>query len=470
MRKVDASLIREIGAGDLPKALPAPDEAQKIKGRRKIKALSPSLAYILQEVERELGLSAAGPDDFLSSAGSSEIEALIKKVSERLGFELASYERDEVLAHLERDQKPFGPLQELVDDPNISDIIVTNYSKIAVQQGRRNHNTELSFPSPEAYEAFVEKLLLKAGSTYSTKKPVADGMIGGFARVHVVHRSLCETGPYLTIRLNRFSSVSINDLVGSGMAPKEVFDYLRAVIQTGNTLLIVGEVGTGKTTLARALASSIPLDESILVIEDTPEIKLEHPHVRYVTTREANTDGAGRVPPSECIRAGMRMAMNRIIFGEMRDAEAAESFVDVCASGHPGLSTIHAKSAADAVARLELFLGRAQRGVSRQVLTEQIATAVQVICYVDFCKITGRRRLMEVREIGPVADGVLRQREMFSYQVVKGEAGWRVVNRVSSHRDQIEELSDPVVLSQYPNVLELSLDLVYKEAAFRKTA
>src|SRR5690606_26243088 len=107
----------------------------------------------------------------------------------------------------------------------------------------------------------------------------------------------------------------------------------------------------------------MPADESLLVIEDTPQIRVEHPHVRYVSTREANADGAGRVAPSECIRAGMRMAMNRMIFGEMRDAEAAEAFIDACASGHPGISTIHGRNAADAIARLELFLGRAQKGV-----------------------------------------------------------------------------------------------------------
>src|SRR5690606_24534801 len=251
--------------------------------------------------------------------------------------------------------------------------------------------------------------LFRAGTTYSTKYPIADGMIGSFARLHAVHKSLCESGPYLTIRLNRFSSVSGSDLVELGLAPSGVISYLQAIVESGNTLLIAGEVGTGKTTLARALASGMPGEESVLVIEDTPEIRLDHPHVRYISTREANIDGAGRVSPSECIRAGMRMAMNRIIFGEMRDAEAAEAFIDVCASGHPGLSTIHARSASEALVRLQLFLGRAQKGVALSVLQEQIATAVQVIVFVDICRSTWRRRIMEVKELGGLGDGALRQ-------------------------------------------------------------
>jgi pilus assembly protein CpaF len=252
------------------------------------------------------------------------------------------------------------------------------------------------------------------------------------------------------------------------MAPKAVFSYLQGLVYAGKTLLLVGEVGTGKTTLSRALAGSIPQEEAILVIEDTPEIRLEHPHVRYVTTREANADGAGRVSPSECIRAGMRMAMNRIIFGEMRDAEAAEAFIDVCASGHPGISTIHARTAGEAVARLELFLGRSQRGVERQVLTQQIATAVQAVVFVDICHETGARRVMNVVEIGPVADGVLRQREIFKYELVKAQnslssssAGgewkpaWKVAHRVSAHREELEALESPVLLSGLPALLEL---------------
>ena len=463
MRKVDAGFIRQIEGGQSCLALPAP--AGKASLRKGPRTLSPSLAYILAEVERELGTQSGQGSAEEIIPSNAELEATVLRVAARLGLELANFERDEILAYLEKEQRPFGILQELVDDTRISDIIVTNYQKIEYQQGRSNYQTDLAFPSAEAYETFVERLLIKAGATYSTKKPIADGMLGAFARVHVVHKALCESGPYLTIRLNRFSAVSVGDLTRGGMAPQPVFDYLTALVRAGCTLMLVGEVGTGKTTLARALAASVPGDESILVIEDTPEIKLEHPHVRYVTTREANTDGAGRVTPSECIRAGMRMAMNRIIFGEIRDAEAAEAFIDVCASGHPGLSTVHARSTLDAVARLELFLGRAQRGVSSAVASEQIAMAVQAMVYVDICKATGLRRIMEVREIGPVADGVMRSREIFRYQLNGEIPGWRVVNRVSAHRDELESDANPVRLSAYPAVIEPGFDELYRHSS-----
>lgn len=411
--------------------------------------LSAALLHILQETQRELG--CLGDENFVPTG--QEVSAVLAKVSTRLGFDLSTFERDQILAFIETDKKPFGLLQPLVEDRRITDIIVTDYSKVTIQQGRKNLNTDIVFPSQEAYEAFVERLLKKAGATVSTKKPIADGMIGSFARIHAVHKSLCEGGPYLTIRLNRFSEVVCADLIKNGLAPQEIFDYLQNVVRGGHTVLVVGEVATGKTTLTRALAASVPQDESILVIEDTPEIKLSHPHVRYIRTREANTDGAGRVSPGECIRAGMRMAMNRIIFGEMRDAEAAESFIDVCASGHPGLSTIHAKSSLEAISRLELFLGRAQKGVSADVIARQISKAVQVIVHINICPLSGRRRIMEVREIGAVADGALRQKEIFKYEATTGQLGWRVMCKVSNYRDALENGAEPVLLSKFPSFL-----------------
>jgi pilus assembly protein CpaF len=377
--------------------------------------LSPLLAHVLEDVRRHLAHTGAGK----IGAQPYDISRAVVESATRVGVELSSFERDEILTHLEGDAHTFGILQSLIDDPKVSDIIVAGFGKVSIQQGRRSFRTQIKFPDQRAYEAYVERLLHRAGSAYSTKQPIADGMVGSLVRIHAVHKSLCDDGPYLTIRINRFTSVTLDDLEGAGLAPRPILAYLRSIIGIGRTIMLVGEVGTGKTTLARALAGTIPSDESVLVIEDTPEIRLDHPHVRYMTTREENIEGTGRISPAQCIRAGMRMAMNRIIFGEIRDAEAAEAFVDVCASGHSGLSTVHGRSVVDAVTRLELFLARVQKNADRGLLGAQVATAVQVMVVVDVCRYSGIRRIMEVRELGPVADGVLRQREIFAYRFVR---------------------------------------------------
>ena len=160
------------------------------------------------------------------------------------------------------------------------------------------------------------------------------------------------------------------------------------------------------------------------------------------------------------------MAMNRIIFGEIRDAEAAEAFIDVCSSGHPGLSTIHSRSAIDAVTRLELFLARAQPGASRTVLSEQIVTAVQVVVYLNTCQQTGQRRIMQVLEIGPISDGVVRQRQIFAYRPTAAGASWAVTSKLSAHREILEALPKrPVILSSLPSTLDLSPEHLYRGAA-----
>lgn len=423
--------------------------------------LPPILSHVLEDARRLL--THKGSEK--RSTTAADLLTLVSESATRIGVELSHIERDEILSHLEGDSNTFGVLQPLIEDPRISDIIVSGFSKVSVQQGRRSLRTQIRFADQRSYEAYVERLLLRAGTSYSTKQPIADGMIGAIVRVHAVHSSLCEDGPYLTLRINRFTSVHLDVLESIGLAPRAVFDYLRAIVGINRTVVIAGEVGTGKTTLARALAGTIPPDASVLVIEDTPEIRLDHPHVRYMTTREENLEGSGRVSPAQCIRAGMRMAMNRIIFGEIRDAEAAEAFVDVCASGHSGLSTIHGRSVVDAVTRLELFLARVQKNADKLLLTAQVATAVQVMVVVDVCKQTGVRRIVEVRELGPVADGVLRQREIFAYRCTGGTPQWAVVSRVSAFREKLEQDPHPYLFAKLPDVLELPIDVSYREAA-----
>lgn len=432
------------------KLLPGPQELRVMAN------LSPLLLDILGIVKREVSRLE------IEICNKDELEILIQKACTQLGLTISNNERDIILKEIDKEGKAFGALQALVDDEEVSDIICCGYNDIQVQKGRYAIPTDIKFSSQDAYEAFIEKILLRAGATYSNKKPISDGMIGAFARIHVVHKCIAEGGPYLTVRLNRFSKVTLRDTLKAEVAPLPILEYLRKLVVEGHSLLIVGEVGTGKTTLARALASCIPPHESILVCEDTPEIRLEHRSVRYVTTRAENADGEGRVSPAEVIRGGMRMAMNRIIFGEIRDAEAAESFIDVCASGHPGLSTIHAKSPSEAIVRLQLFLGRAQRGVTKEILLEQISSAVSAIVFVQACKVTGKRRIFEVREIGSVADGTLRQTKLFSY-TFNGEPTWTVHNKLSSHKEMLESGNDKLILSKLPDVLKLMTDATAKE-------
>lgn len=350
----------------------------------------------------------------------------------------------------------FGPLTKLIDDSDVSDIILTSANGIYVKKGNQVTKTDVTISSQLKYEQLIDRIMTISDHSLSIAKPIVDGMVTPMIRIHAVHKSLCEEGPYITLRISRFHSVKFVDVVNGTLAPRDVHFYLRSMLLTGHTILIAGEVGTGKTTLIRGLASTIPQSESILVIEDTPEIKIEHPSVRYIRTRESNIEGAGKVSPSECIRAGMRMAMNRIIFGEIRDPEAAESFIDVCVSGHPGMSTIHSRSAQDAVTRLELLLARQQPGVDRFALREQIATAVHVIVYIKVCKETGKRRISEVIELRAADDQPIQEQVMFQYSASGKMPVWKVVNRKSFFEQDLKDFEGGATLANTPDWLTLN--------------
>lgn len=385
-------------------------------------AMSSAARFVLKRAYAKLSQERAegrGP-----VGGRKGFEDFIRNVELEEREPLTDAERLLVLEALDSGREQFGLLATLVDNPVVNDIIIRSFDDVSAQCGRKNVQTDIQFPSHSAYVSFVENILRECGKSCTTATPVVDAALGKGIRICVTHESFSPpgSGPMMTVRISRHRDVNLDSLSSTGLAPVAVLDYLRLLTRSGQaTILIAGEVGTGKTTLVRALASAIDQHEAILIIEDTHEILLQRSFVRTLITREANTEGAGRIPPAMAIRTGMRMAMNRLILGEMRDSEAAEAFIDVCASGHSGMSTIHARSARDAINRLELFLGRAQPGVGVATLRRQIASAVSVVVYLGVETSDGSRRVKEILELSPQGDGGLGFSPMWNY---RGENRW----------------------------------------------
>lgn len=370
----------------------------------------------------------------------SELVELIYEYSEFEGITLQPSELEKIKQEILKEESPFGILEPLIAREDVSDIIVAGWDKIYTISNRRVVPcSNLQFESPNAYKNFVDKLLFRAGTYCNTKKPISDGAIGN-VRINCVHESISQGGPYLTLRVSRFASVSLQDLEEKGLAQAQILDYLRCLILIQKTILIAGEVGTGKTTLVRALANTIPHAENIVVIEDTPEIKLDHPYTRYLLTREANTESVGEITQSQCVWAGMRMGMNRIIVGEIRDPKAAEAFIDVCASGHSGLSTIHAKSCQEALSRLCLFLSRAQKFTDESAHLKHIGLAVGAIVHLNTCPVTKKRRIFEVVEVSPGVDQPIKKRVIAIYKFkANGEFYWEFNGSLSQYKEEIVE-------------------------------
>jgi pilus assembly protein CpaF len=377
-----------------------------------------------------------------------ELESLLYTVEGDEGENLTDRERTAAIASLSASLDHYDILSSLISNPDINDIIVRSHDDISVQSGRSNIQTDLRFSDHESYLSFVENLLKRVGKACTLATPVIDAAVDPHIRVCVTHESFSPegSGPMMTIRVARHKAVSTGMLVASELAPAEMINYLSVIISLGlGTVLVAGEVGTGKTTLVKALSGTIPENEAILIIEDTHELVLTRPFVRTLLTREANTEGAGKIPPAVAIRAGMRMAMNRLILGEMRDAEAAESFIDVCSSGHSGMSTIHSRNARDALVRLELFLSRAQPQVTSASIKQQIANAISVVVHLGIDKREKKRRILEIAELAGAGDGSIQLAPMYRFDQRPTRPSWFRGDGISKFNRELASCS--VVLS-----------------------
>jgi pilus assembly protein CpaF len=401
--------------------------------------LTPSAKYVIKEAKRLLGQKSAV--EIESNPDEADLLRLINLVEANEGEDLSDFERTAAVAALSASLEHYDLLTPLIENPEINDIIVRAYNDISIQVDRKNIQTDLSFSDHETYKSFVENLLKRAGKSCTVATPVVDAAIDAHVRACVTHESFSPpgSGPMLTLRIARHHDVTIERLVQHELAPWIILNYLSSLVECGLcTMLIAGEVGTGKTTLIKALSSRIPQHEAVLIIEDTHEVSINRKFVRTLLTREPNTEGAGRITPAMAIRTGMRMAMNRLILSEMRDSEAAEAFIDVCASGHSGMSTIHARSAKDAIGRLELFLARSQGNVNNETIRRQIANAISVVVYLDIDKANKKRRIKEIIEIVGYSDGSIQYSPMFKFQEDTRLPEWSRLAGISSFNDTLK--------------------------------
>lgn len=408
-----ASEIRSLYFGNKVKS----DDSRDLElfPQQKVHPLTPTSQYVIKEARKRLATLSSNS---LHEPDEEALFQIVREVEEREGEELSEQERHICISALLSSFEHYDILTPLIDNPDINDIIIRSYNDISVQMGRVNVQTDLAFSSEDSYTAFVENLLKRSGKACTTAAPVVDAAVDPHVRACVTHESFSPpgSGPMLTLRISRHTSVTADALIQYELCPRIILNYLGALVASGDTTaLIAGEVGTGKTTLIKALTQHIPEEEAILIIEDTHELHIQRRFVRTLLTREANSEGSGRISPAVAIRAGMRMAMNRIILGEMRDSEAAEAFIDVCSSGHAGMSTIHARSARDAINRLELFLSRAQGSVGMATIRRQIANALGVVVFLGLDKRNQHRRILEILEVGTSSDGIVQLSPIFRF-------------------------------------------------------
>ena len=409
----------------------------RISGTRT--SLSPVATAVLRESRRELG-NQDSDGDGEHHVSEETIAKAVDKVCSSRGLTIDDIVRAEIIVHLKRDLLGWGVLQALIDNPEVTDIHCYDYQTVVLQRGKMSEATGIHWPTKEAYSTFIDRILFRLGKSLSNQQHTVDASFPDGKRICAVHESVCGSrGPLLTIRVPRVSEATLESLVSYQVAPPLIVNYLAALTRTcEHTFIISGETGTGKTTLMRSLGTQFRSDEAIIGVEDTPELNYQHPYYRSLVSRPSNTEGVGEVTLQEHIRTTLRLCPTRVILGEMRTPEAAESFLEAAQTGHSGMSTIHARNARETLTRLESLLGRAQRGVSMEIIRQQIALAVDVVIWQCRERGSGKVRMAEVIEVGHYVEGSIQIRPMFRLAEPGDNPQWEVLSYASYFEEVLE--------------------------------
>jgi pilus assembly protein CpaF len=311
---------------------------------------------------------------------------------------LAPPTRDRLVELILREAVGLGPLEELLADPAVEEVMVNGHEQVYVERSGRIERTDVAFSSEQALRDAIERILAPLGRRVDELSPMVDARLEDGSRVHVVIPPLAVDGPSLSIR--RFSAIrpGPEELVRLGTITEELHDELAAAVGARRSILVSGGTGSGKTTLLNALSGFIDPAERVITIEDAAELRLGQPHVVRLESRPANVEGRGKVTIRDLLRGALRMRPDRIVIGEVRGVEALDLLMALN-TGHEGaLSTVHANSPEDALRRVETLALMAGVGLPHEAIREQLGRGLDLVIHLARLS-DGSRRVVEVGEV-----------------------------------------------------------------------
>jgi pilus assembly protein CpaF len=358
------------------------------------RALAAELRELL--IERRRAEAAAG------RVPKGDLPSTVHELVDEQAAVLSEARRSQVRALILRDTVGLGPLEELLTDPHVEEVMVNGHERVYVERGGRIEVTDVRFASERALRDAIERILAPVGRRVDELSPMADARLADGSRVNVIIPPLAVDGPSLSVR--RFTAIrpDPDELVASGTLTPDLRGLLEAAIRERRSILISGGTGSGKTTLLNALSAYIDPSDRVITIEDAAELRLRQPHVVRLESRPPSVEGRGAVTIRDLLRNALRMRPDRIVIGEVRGAEALD-LLTALNTGHTGaLSTVHANSPVDALRRLETLALMAGVGLPHDAIREQIARGLDLVCHL--VRDPGGARL--VGELGEVVSAV----------------------------------------------------------------
>jgi pilus assembly protein CpaF len=361
---------------------------------RHVEELAGSLRARL--IQRRRGEAAAG------RSPAVELPAEVRDLVEEEAALLGAGDRAAVEARIVRDTIGLGPLEDLLADPRVEEVMVNGPDSVYVERGGRIEPVAVRFADEEELRNAIERILAPLGRRIDELSPMVDARLADGSRVNVVIPPLAIDGPALSIRRFGAQRPGPAKLVELGTITAAQRELLEAAVAGRSSVLISGGTGSGKTTLLNALSSFIGEGERVVTIEDAAELRLQQPHVVRLESRPASVEGSGAVTVRDLLRNALRMRPDRIVIGEVRGPEALD-LLTALNTGHDGaLSTVHANSPVDALSRLETLALMAGLGLPHEAIAEQVQRGIDLVVHLER-RPDGSRRVTEIAEVVRVA-------------------------------------------------------------------
>jgi pilus assembly protein CpaF len=393
---------------------------ERVRGAQQRHREDPSGLGDLEKAKRELHGELIESLDFeqVGKTPRHELEGklrgiLIEKVGSRT-LPMSRMESEWLVQEILNEVLGYGPLEPLLRDPDISDILVNGFDKVWVERAGKLEKASVRFRSDAHLMQIIDRIVTSVGRRIDETNPMVDARLPDGSRVNAIIPPLALDGPSVSIR--RFGTVPITaaNLVAYGSIPREMMDLLRGCVIAKLNVVISGGTGSGKTTLLNVLSSFIPTDERIVTIEDSAELQMQQEHVVRLETRPPNLEGRGAVTQRDLVRNSLRMRPDRIVLGECRGEEAID-MLQAMNTGHEGsLATVHSNSARDAIGRLETMVGMGMPNMNDKSIRLTISRAVDVIIQLDRL-IDGSRRVLSITEVTGMEGEVVSTQDIFRF-------------------------------------------------------
>src|SRR5829696_2335867 len=344
----------------------------------------------------------------------AEVSRLAETVLAQEAMPLSVSERERLVNDVQHELFGLGPLEPLLKDPTISDILVNAHDTIYIERRGKIEATNVRFKDDEHLMRVIERIVSSVGRRIDESSPMVDARLQDGSRVNAIIPPLSIDGPVLSIRRFGSDPLKMSSLIEFNALTKDIADMLQMVVNARLNILISGGTGAGKTTLLNALSAYIPENERIVTIEDSAELQLQQPHVVRLETRPPNIEGKGEVTQRDLVKNALRMRPDRIVIGEVRGAESID-MLQAMNTGHDGsLTTIHANTPRDALARLETMVSLTGINFPTKVIREQISSAIDVVVQIARHE-DGRRRVVSIQEVNGMEGDVITMSELFRF-------------------------------------------------------